>query len=90
MKPDDDGRIPQKKKPAAWCEPALSTKCRRRIATFSWPVKCLRSFALLMSFSSLGVYTNPPGGKLHFRLKQHNKALADNWAGTGRIVTSLD
>jgi len=45
----------------------------RKIATFSWPVKCRRSFVLFMSFSSVWVYLNHHGGKLHFRLKQHNE-----------------
>ncbi|MFH1111363.1 MAG: hypothetical protein V1790_19520, partial [Planctomycetota bacterium] len=48
-------------------------RCRRKIATFSWPVKCRRSFTLLISFSSVRDYTNQHGGKLHFRLKQHTR-----------------
>lgn len=49
----------------------LSTKCLRKMATFSCPVKCRGGFVLLMSLSSVWVYTTHPGGELHFRLKQN-------------------
>ena len=48
----------------------MSTRYRRGIATFSCPVKCRRRFALLISFSSVWIYTTQHSGNPHFRLKQ--------------------
>jgi len=41
------------------------------IAIASEPVKCPRCLLPLMSFSSVRVYLNANGGKLHARLKHH-------------------